>query len=179
MNNANKNMTIEDLKNGIFSDNWDTAISSADKLVKIGGDDVVKFLIGLLESKNADLRNIAALALRDLEDNKAIDPLLNSIFNPENKNNNGTLVYALQTLDCKNKLVEIFRILFYQGFEAKMGAYKILNKQIFEFNRNNLLEIQRMWNDCCQSPEHCEGFDKEQLKLMMQDAYEGFMEYLK
>jgi len=102
-------------------------------------------LINLLESENPSTRNTSALKLRVLKDNRAIEPLLKAIFKVENKEDNGTLVYALQTLDCKHKLVELFKVLFYQGYEAKVMAHQILDEQIFEFTKNDLLEIRKMW----------------------------------
>lgn len=171
-------MEIEDLKRGIVSEDYENAKKSAENLVKIGGDGVLEFLIGLLELAKPEIRNRAALALREIENNRAIEPLLKSILKPENKNYNGTMVYALQKLDCKYKLVEIFKILFSQGYEAKIGAYSILDRQVFEFSRDDLKEIQEMWKDYNLNPEKGEGFDNEKTKLMMQEAYDGFMEYI-
>lgn len=119
------------------------------------------------------------MALRELEDNNAIEPLLKAIFKPANKNNNGTLVYALEKMDCTHKLVELFRILFYQSYEAKLMACRILDKQIFEFHRDDLREIQRMWKKENQNTEKVNDFEDEKTYLMMQNAYEGFIEYLK
>lgn len=179
MKEINPHSKIENWKEGMLSDDWNTVLKSRDNLVKIGGKDVAEFLIGLLESKKPTIRNGAALALHDLKNNEAIEPILSSIFKLENKNYNGTMVYALENLDCKDKLVEIFKILFYHGYESKMGAYTILSEQFFEFNKSDLEEIQRMWKECSQNPNRGEGFDNEETKLIMKDAYEGFLEYLK
>ena len=178
MKETNRNNEIENLKKVIFSKEKRIGLAAADKLAKIGGDDGINFLIGLLELGNVAIRNRAALALREIEDNRALNPLLKAIFKPENKNYNGTLVYALETLDCKSKLVEIFQILFYHQYESKMGACTILEEQIFEFTSNELLEIKGMWEDCNKNPEKAEDFDKEEKKLAMQDVYDGFMIYL-
>ena len=35
-----------------------------------------------------------------------------------------------------------------------------------------------MWKECNEIQEKGEGFDEEKTKLIMQDAYEGFIEYL-
>lgn len=172
------NKKIEDWKRDIQSNNWELALSAADKLGEIGGEDIISFLIKLLGSKQANLRNAAALSIRAAQDDRAITPLLKAIFKPENRNYNGTLVYALGSLNCKDILVELFKILFYESYESKMGAYAILEEQVFEFSREDLLEIQRMWKACNNKTVKSNGFEDEETLLMMKDTYEGFMAYL-
>ena len=167
---------IEQLKKNIFSDDWELVKSSADKLGKIGGNEVVDFLISLLLLDDSGIRNRAALALENLKDNKSLEPLLAAIFKKENHNYNGTLVFALESLDCSEKLKEIFRILFYESYEAKMGADTILSEQEFNFNQEDLIEIQSMWNDCLLNPEKCPEF--EESREMIQENVDGFMIYL-
>ena len=170
---------MDSLKADLFSNDRETAISASKDLAKTGSEDVLFFLIDLLESEKPGIRNLAALSLREIGDNRAIPSLLRSIFKPENKSYNGTLVYALQTLDCTHLLVDIFKILFYESFEAKMGAYAILNEQEFEFSSANLMEIRRMWKECSSAPSAENGFKDPDTKAIIKDAYEGFMEYLK
>ncbi|MEM1357531.1 MAG: hypothetical protein AAGF89_05000, partial [Bacteroidota bacterium] len=67
----------------------------------------------------------------------------------------------------------------YESFEAKMSAYTVLCEQTFEFSRKDLFEIQRMWQECINDPNDENGFLEEETKLMIEDAYEGFMVYLK
>ena len=164
---------IEELKENIFSEDWELVKSSADKLGEIGGEKVVDFLISLLLLDNSGIRNRAALALEDIKDNRAVEPLLNAIFKKENHNYNGTLVYALESLDCSGKLKEIFRILIYETYEAKMVADTILSEQKFDFNDDDLIEIQEMWNDCLLHPEKSPEF--EESKVMIQDNIDAFM----
>jgi len=171
-------MTAANLKKEIFSDNYAIALSASKKLTEISGDDIYYFLIELLGSKDPSIRNLGALALRKRADNRAILPLLNVIFKSSNKAYSGTLVYALQKLDCKEKLVEIFKILFYHEYESKLCAYNILDKQIFEFTRADLMSIQTMWLECQGPSSSAIGFDDIETKAMMHDAYEGFMDYL-
>jgi hypothetical protein len=170
---------IEELKKNVFSDDWELVKSSADRLGKIGGDEVVEFLISLIASDNPGIRNRAALALEDIKDNRALEPLLTAIFKKENFNYNGTMVFALESLDCSQKLKEIFKILFYETYEAKVSAFAILADQIFNFTKDNLLEIQKMWNECKLHPEKCPDFDDIETREMIQDAVDGFMCYLK
>ena len=170
---------IENLKNQILTSNWKVAKLAIDDLVKIGDESVIEFLIGLLDQKDAAIRNKAALALSDLKAHQAVKPLLTSIFKPENRNYNGTMVYALQELNCEHLLVEIFQILFYHDYEAKMGAMTILEEQIFSFDEYDLFKIQKMWQEYNENFEKGKGFDNEALRLEIQEVYEGFMKYLK
>ncbi|MFK8006397.1 MAG: hypothetical protein AB8H03_08505 [Saprospiraceae bacterium] len=133
-------------------------------------------LLKLIDSKNAEIRDATALKLKDLKNDRAIEPLLNSIF--RNRNFNGTMVYALGSLNCEEHLVNIFRILFYEGYEAKLGAYSILSEQSFKFSQDELLNIQKMWKECIANPTKYEGFSNKEIIMMMEDAYIGFMEYL-
>jgi len=170
---------FEQLKKDVFSDDWELVKSSADRLGQIGGNEVVDFLISLIALDNSGIRNRAALALEDIKDNRALEPLLTAIFKKENHNYNGTMVFALESLDCSQKLKEIFRILFYETYESKISAYAILSDQIFDFTKDDLHKIQKMWDDCKLHPDKCPGFDDTETREMMQDAVDGFLSYLK
>lgn len=170
---------FEQLKKDVFSDDWELVKSSADRLGQIGGDEVIEFLISLISLDNSGIRNRAALALENIKDNRALEPLLTAIFKKENHNYNGTMVFALESFDCSQKLKEIFRILFYETYESKISAYSILNDQIFDFTKDDLHEIQKMWDDCKLHPEKCPYIDDLETRQMMQNAVDGYMSYLK
>ena len=168
--------SLESIKADFFSSDTKVATAASDKLSEIGGDEVVAFLIPILDSENAWLRNSTALVLRDIGDGRAMEPLLQAIQKPQNANNRGTLVYALEKFDCSQKLSELFDILFYARYEAKMSAAAILDEQIFEFSTEDLHEIQRKWNDLQQHPEKCPDFAA--CKDDIQNFVEGFVSYL-
>jgi len=169
---------IEELKKNIFSDDWELVKSSSDRLGKIGGTEAVDFLIPLLGLDNPGIRNSAALALSDIGDNRALDPLLSAIFKKENHNHNQTLVYALETLDCSEKLVEIFTILFYESYVGKISACNILNEQIFLFTEQDLLNIEMMWEDLKKHPEKGIPMNGETM-ADIQKLVDGYLSYLK
>ena len=122
-------MKISKLKKDVFLEDWETVKSSVSELAAIGGEEVVIFLISLLEQKESGIRNRAALALEELKDNRAVDPLIKAIGKKENHNYNGTMVFALESLDCSKKIVEVFRILFEETYESKVSANAILEDQ--------------------------------------------------
>ncbi|WP_053404593.1 HEAT repeat domain-containing protein [Persicobacter sp. CCB-QB2] len=138
----------------------------------------IELLIDLLESDRPEIRNAGAIGIYELRPQKALEPLLNAIFKQENHNYNGTLVWALGQLDCKNRLIDIFRILFYESYEAKISAYEILDSQIFEFSKTDLKEIKSMWINLQASPDRSPDFDKGDVRIMISDAVEGFLSYL-
>ena len=168
---------IEQLKKNMFSDDWEMVKSSADKLGEIGGDEITDFLISLLKLDNSEIRDRAALALEQIGDNKAVEPLFESIF--KNHNYNGTMVFALESLDCSKHLTDLFKILFSEAYEAKISAMTILNTQIFEFTSQDLMNINKMWEDCKLHPEKCPEIENEKVRKEMQESVDGFMEYLK
>ena len=177
MNDDKIKIEIENLKKDVFSDDWELVKSSVNRLGQIGGNYVVDFLISLISLENSSIRNRAALALYEIKDQRALEPLLNAIFKKENHNYNGTMVFALESLDCSKKLKEIFKILFYQTYESKISAYSIISDQIFEFTREDLIEIKQMWDDCKLHPEKCPYFEDKETREMMQDAVDGYMGY--
>jgi hypothetical protein len=170
---------IESLKQNMFSDDWELVKSSADKLGEIGGEEITDFLISLLKSENSGLRNRAALALEEIKNNRAVEPLLEAIFKKENHNYNGTMVFALESLDCSRNLKDIFRILFYESFEAKISAYRILTEQKFDFTQEDLTEIKQMFDGCKSHPDKCPCFEDEKIQTIIQEAVEAYLSLLK
>jgi HEAT repeat protein len=170
---------LDHLKQEILSQEWERMRAAGYRLAEIGGDEAVQFLIPLLKSEDPLLRNCVALSLKDIKDNKAIDPLLEAIFKKENHNYNGTLVFALEALDCSQKLKEIFKILFYESYESKISAYAILSEQVFEFTEEDLLEVNSRWEDIRLHPEKCPSYEYNEVPEMIQDAVDGYMSYLK
>ncbi len=170
------NQTFASLKREFFSDDSKVALAAADKLSELRGPEVIEFLIQVLESPDVWRRNNAALALHDIGDNQALEPLFQAIRNPLNVNHRGTMVYALESLDCSQKLPELFDLLFYGNAEVKMGAETVLDEQIFEFSTDDLHIIQSKWDDLQQHPEKSPDFSG--CKDAIQHFVEGFTSYL-
>ena len=147
-----RNLTAR-LKNDLFSDNKDKALKASDQLAEIGGKEVIEFFISLLDQDKERLRDLAALGLREIADNQALDPLLKAINKSENQNYNGTMAYALESLDCSRRLPEIFELLFNGNAEVKMAATTILEEQEFYFTKQDLLDIQSKWHEIKNNPD--------------------------
>jgi HEAT repeat protein len=171
-------VNIETQKKRILEGSLTEQTQAVERLVTRGDEEAIQVLIDLLESADPQIRNSVALGIYDLKPQRALEPLLAAIFKDENHNFNGTLVYALGQLDCGHKLKEIFTILFYESYEAKYGAYEILDTQIFEFSRGDLLAIKAMWEDLLERPERCPGFDSDDTREMILSSVNGYMSYL-
>jgi hypothetical protein len=176
---------IEKLKNDIFSGDWDKMKASANRLFEIGGQENIDYLVGLLDQSNSGVRNAVALTFRDNEFNDALEPLLNSINRKENKGYNGTMVYALEKLNCGLKLKELFHILFdSNSYEVQNHILTILDEQIFEFTKADLLEIKANWEKVKVSWNKLNNVDSENLRErdiddnLIQSFVDGYVTYL-
>ncbi len=158
---------------------WDKMKMAAQRLSEIDGEAAFNYFIGLLDLNNEQnwSRNIAALMLRDIGDNRAVDPLFTAILKKENINYNSTLVYALERLDCSRKFRELFEVLFYHGEAAQMSAHSILAEQDFLFDNNDLEGIKAEWESI---KANSKGRPKnEQVLEWMKGAVDQYMVYLK
>jgi hypothetical protein len=169
-------MDLETLKKEFISTDWGIAEPALDKLVRIGGDEVLEFFISFLAGTDVLLRSRASIGLHDLGDSRAVEPLMKAILKKENENYRGTMVYALDTLDCPDLLPQLFDLLFYGNAEVKMGAASVLDHQIFEFDSADLYTIRAKWEDLRLHPEKCP--DYEATKEEIEHFVEGFLAYL-
>jgi HEAT repeat protein len=122
---------IDRLQGEMLSSDWDIALNASDRFVQIGGEDVIAILIQCLSSPKPSARNAAALALYELRDERAKDPLLLAIKNPKNSNSKGTLVTALVELDCSDLFIFFFRMALYDNFECQSKALIALKEKHF------------------------------------------------
>jgi hypothetical protein len=170
-------MNLEALKEEFSSTDWGIAEPALDKLVSIGGEEVLAFFVSFLAGTDVLLRNRASIGLHDLGDSRAVAPLMQAILKKENENHRGTMVYALDTLDCPDLLPQLFDLLFYGNAEVKMGAASVLDHQIFEFDSEDLYTIRAKWEDLQVHPEKCP--DYEESKEEIEHFVDGFLAYLK
>lgn len=168
---------IELLKLEIETGEKESSAKATDLFIKMDKTAALDYFISQLANESPIIRDRVALGLYDLADNKAISPLLNAINKPKNTGCNGTLVFALSALDCSKLLKEIFDLMFYGDAEVRMSAALILDEQVFEFSKADLLSIKAKWESIQKNPEDCPDF--EQYKEQIQDCVDGFLAYLK
>lgn len=85
-----------------------------------------------LASSEPSVRNRAALDLRDLAESGAsipVEPFFTAVADPANRDNRGTLVYALQMMDCSEYFTELFELALHGNFECQNHALTILDEQ--------------------------------------------------
>jgi HEAT repeat protein len=178
---------IEKLKTDIFSGDRDKMKEAVNRLFAIGGQDNIDYLIELLDQENSLVRNEVAMTFMDNKFNQALEPLLNSISKAENINARGTMVYALQALDCSHKLKELFEILFTatKNWEVQSGVLTVLEEQEFEFTRNDLIDIKDKWERLKENWNDLNGIEKGVTKKayeidsdIIQDFVDGYVSYL-
>ncbi len=129
--------SLTHLQQAIQSDDWETARSAADALAEYGSA-AVPVLLPLLQSESGQTRNAIALALRDIADNTAVEPLVQAIRNPATAGNRGTLVYALETHDCSDYFLFLFNLTLNDTFEVQNHALTILYQQQFWYTLADL-----------------------------------------
>jgi len=168
---------IELLKSEIQNGNYKAAAEATALFIKIDRSAALDYFISQLTNDDPVVRDRVALGLYDLQDNKAVGPLLKAINKPENSNYNGTLAFALSALDCSTLLKEIFDLLFYGNAEVRMSVEVILDEQIFEFNKADLLSIEAKWESIKKNPQDCPYFEK--YKEQIQYFVDSFLAYLK
>jgi HEAT repeat protein len=132
------NNDLEFLLLQISTSNWNVKISSAEIIVKEHGHTAVTSLIELLKSSSQDTRDAAAIALRDIKDRRAVEPLFECIKKKENENNRATLVYALETLDCSDHFLDIVDLALSDKADVSLAAMNILIDQGFMINDEDL-----------------------------------------
>ena len=116
----------------IVTGSWEQKLQASDELIQKNNDFVLTKLIGLLDANDPNIRNAAALALREIASPKAMIPLLDAIFNKDNLNNRSTLVYALENLDCSKHFIEIWKLACADKADVVVSALSILETQEFE-----------------------------------------------
>ncbi len=152
-------LDIAQLKSDFLSGDDQLARRASDQLATKAGDDGRDFLISSLGASTSRIRHLAALGIYESKDQRALKPLLRAILDPQNKNYTGTLVFALEALDCTDHLREVFDILFYQSYEAKMSAAAILSEQSFIVDNSLIQSIRSKWEAILLDPSQCPAFE--------------------
>lgn len=117
---------------------WDKKLEASETLVNFDNDRVLEAVLPLLQSQDDDIRDAVALTLRDLQSNKSVAPLIDALVNPINPENISTLVYALESLDCRNYFTEVFDMALSSKPDIQIGACNILQEQNFVVTKNEL-----------------------------------------
>jgi hypothetical protein len=104
------------------------AQEAAESLGTLGDPRAIQPLLATLSAtEDRWLRNRVALALMDLKAHEAVPALLDAAHR-QLDGDHGTLIYALEALDCRKHLEEIAFFLCHGDYEAQCAASTILEE---------------------------------------------------
>ncbi len=151
---------LSKLRQQIISTDGEERLRAADRLASIGGDEAFNILIPVLNNKNTGIRDAAALSLRAIGNSKAVPYLVKAIRNSKDKKNCGTLVYALEKLDCSKLLLLLVKLALHGSFEVQNHALTILFEQSFKTSRGEIAKAKNMVSKNIK----IKGIDKDLIK---------------
>ena len=112
-------MNIKDLEEKINKNEIDEAIHIVEQIAERKVKKTVPFLIKQLEiTDNHLLRNAIAIALSDIGDEEAIEPIIMMLKNPKTKGFRGTLLAALTPFDYSQYIDILVDIICEGNFEV-------------------------------------------------------------
>ena len=172
-----RQLSYEQIKNQFSLKDWNIDQIATCSLNPLDNDKSVKYIIDKLNSSETSTRYIASMLIIQFEINDAVEMLIKRTLDEDTLNSNGTMTFALEDLDCRNNLVQVFKILATQSYESKCHAYNILSEQEFEFSKQDISEMKQILEDVIKNKTANQIFDNETLEMVL-DGYEGFKQYL-
>lgn len=95
---------------------------------KLNEEDKNELLNFFMITQNPLIRNHIAMIFSDIQYNKSVPFILKKIMDKNISEDNGTLVFALQNLDCKCYFISFINIICTMDYEARLMAYEIIEK---------------------------------------------------
>lgn len=161
---------LDELKQDFLSKDPDVSLAAIDALAEIGGEEVFDFVIPYVNDPNEWLRMNAGMVLQDVVDQRALEPLVRAIKNPEFVANKGTLVFALAELDCSDLFILLVELALSNNFEVQSHALSILDEQTFNVTLGDVVVAEKMMADYGLGPD--KGQDYEVLLENLEDIIE-------
>ena len=125
---------MQDLFEKFNSSDFELSQNAADEIARRNTREGNEFLIKQLSSNDNLKRNTSALGMSESRNEFFKEPLLQRILELGTKEDIGTLVYALESFDCSDLLVEIIKLHVNGSDEVKMGTSTILLEQKFKIS---------------------------------------------
>lgn len=97
---------------------------------KLNEEDKSELIRIFIVIKSSIIRNQIAFIFSDLHYDDAVPYIIKKVNHKKLYNNNGSLVYALHGLNTKPYFIEIIRIVCDQGYEARLEAFGIIQKDL-------------------------------------------------
>ncbi|EHL72396.1 hypothetical protein HMPREF1032_03448 [Subdoligranulum sp. 4_3_54A2FAA] len=106
----------------------------------------------LATTTGACVRNTISLVLSKMHYNEAVNTIVQLINNAKNKNCRGTLVYALENLECQSYIKDLLYLLRDGNYETQYNTYRLLEKNIPKFSQAErgecLAKIESLFVGC-------------------------------
>lgn len=110
-------------------------------------DDKEELLKIFRVTENSLIRNHIAMIFSDLEYHKAVPYIIKKVMN-ENVEDNGTLIYSLQNLDCKGFFLSFIKMICKMDYEGRLMAYELVNKYIGSISKRTATIAWKILEDC-------------------------------
>jgi hypothetical protein len=105
---------------------------------RLDTDDKLELLKLFMITKSSLIRNEIAFIFADIQYDNAIPYILKKINQKDLYNKNGSLVFALTNMDTLKYFRQIIKILCDQGYEARLLAYSIIEKNKDLISKNTI-----------------------------------------
>lgn len=150
----------------LSSELTESSFKTAESLSKIGSEEVVDAMIGLLEHDYPDTRFIAAKTLGEIKNNdKALIPLWETIHNIENKNIKGDLLSALEGFDISDHYVDVFKLFLFGSFKVSLIAENLLDYKEFTITPRVIKKAKKHWSHYANNVKQDEAFELQKSEI--------------
>ena len=130
-------------------------------------NEVKPLLVELLDSPNPFIRDAAAMSLGDLQANEVVPKIIDLIQLPENENNRGSLIYALQSFDVKDYFLLFTDLIISGNFEVREMAIELIENCIEKIELSIRLQALKKLNDAKNLyPKNQEVYDTNAIKYI-------------
>jgi HEAT repeat protein len=139
-------MSLSELEKHLYGDDWDAAKQAAEDIARENSIEARSIIFRAIKSCNVHVRNAAALAVREEKIQDSVPYLIESIMNKDNENQRGTMVYALESLDCRELFDFLFRLALEANYECRSIACDILWDQGFMVSDQDIDDAEAFLN---------------------------------
>jgi HEAT repeats len=163
-------MLLDNLKKELNTDNLEKSLDTIEKIGSMQDHSTVPTLINyLVSTDNNVVRDALAIALADIGDYQAIEPLIRLLKNPKTIKSRGNLLYALESFNCSNYAELITELLFEDNFEVSRQAFILLETQMFHISKDVKTKcIKRIKQELRETPDKVQ-FLTEAIDLFLED----------
>ncbi|WP_419873378.1 HEAT repeat domain-containing protein [Candidatus Pristimantibacillus sp. PTI5] len=120
-------MDLIRLEQALKSGNQNEASSAISEASRHNNEEVVIMLIEhLRNTDNKILRNEIAIALSDIRNPMAVEPIIELLMNPKTLGNRGSLLYALRPFDYSSHLELLVDFMINGSFEVRYESKNLL-----------------------------------------------------